>query len=61
VFFATSHGKYPCDGIGGMVKQQHPAFNCRGSVSIFTESISVIKKFFISNNKLAPLCLFLAE
>ena len=44
-----------------MVKQQHPAFNCRGSVSIFTESISVIKKFFISNNKLAPLCLFLAE
>ena len=30
IFFATSHGKQPCDGIGGTVKQlvSHASLKC---------------------------------
>ena len=62
-FFATSHGKSPCDGIGGTVKRvtartslQRARFNhilTPGDINNFcssTPNLSAIKFFYIQSN-----------
>lgn len=56
-FFATSHGKGPCDGIGGTVKRLARRASLQGAVNIQTpltlfewcrENVENIKSFFVS-------------
>ena len=67
-FFATSHGKSPCDGIGGTVKrvtdraslQQQKEGHILSPIQTFnfcstTPSLSSIKFFFISKHQVSHL------
>ncbi|KAI8122643.1 hypothetical protein CVS40_6527 [Lucilia cuprina] len=65
-FFATAHGKGPCDGIGGTVKRlatryclQHPSENIRNAIEFYNWAVANIKNitFFYFANHLYNLTL----
>ena len=66
-FFATSHGKSPCDGLGGTIKRKltieslsrtktNPIFTALQAYEFCKDTMTTVELFYISKDDLTQVC-----